>query len=198
MAPTPSPAEWATRRQQMMANQLRPFDVTDLAVLAAFDSIPRETFIAPAAAAMAYLDREAPSAGDSKRLLLAPAVLARLLQAAKIQPGEKALEIAGGSGYSAAIMAALGARVSSLDLDTKAMEAGPFDVILVNGAFERSPEEYLRALADAGRLIGIDASTGAPKAVLVEKMSDSFSRRVLFDANGPRLEEFLRIPEFTF
>jgi protein-L-isoaspartate(D-aspartate) O-methyltransferase len=198
MAPTPSAAQWATRRQHMMANQLRPFDVTDLAVLAAFESVPRETFIAPSAAAMAYLDGEAPSAGDSKRLLLAPAVLARLLQAAKIQLGEKALEIAGGSGYSAAIMAALGATVSSLDLDPDAIGAAPFDVILVNGAFERAPEKFLRALADAGRLIGIDASAGAPKAVLIEKMGSSFSRRVLFDANGPLLEEFRRIPEFTF
>jgi protein-L-isoaspartate(D-aspartate) O-methyltransferase len=198
MAPTPSAVESAARRQQMMASQLRPFDVTDLSVLAAFDAVPRESFVAPAAAAMAYLDREVPSAGDSKRLLLAPAVLARMLQAAKIQPGEKALDVAGGSGYAAAIMAALGAKVSSLDLDPKAIGAGPFGVILINGAFERTPDELLETLADAGRLIGVDASAGAPKAVLIEKMGGSFSRRVLFDANGARLEEFRRVPEFTF
>jgi protein-L-isoaspartate O-methyltransferase len=56
----------------------------------------------------------------------------------------------------------------------------------------------LEALANPGRLIGVDASAGAPKAVLIEKMGGSFSRRVLFDANGARLEEFRRVPEFTF
>ena len=198
MAAPPSAAEWAARRRHMVECQLRPCDVTDLAVLAAFAATPRENFVAPAAAAMAYLDSEVPASGSSKRTLLAPAVLARLLQAARIQPGEQALDIAGGSGYGAAIMAALGAKVASLDADPSAMKAAPFAVILINGAFERAPDELLRTLAEGGRLIGVEAISGAPKAVLIEKVGGAIGRRVLFDANGARLDEFRRAQAFTF
>jgi protein-L-isoaspartate(D-aspartate) O-methyltransferase len=198
MAQSMSPAELDARRQHMVESQLRPCDVTDLAVLGAFASVAREDFVAPGAAPMAYLDREVPDSGPSRRMLLAPAVLARLLQAAKIQPGEKALDVAGGSGYSVAIMNALGAKTASLDSDPAAINAGPFDVILVNGAFERSPDELLQTLANDGRLIGVEAISGAPKAVLIEKVRGAFSRRVLFDAPCRRLDEFRRAPAFTF
>ena len=198
MTASPSPAQWAARRQHMVECQLRPVDVTDQAVLAAFSATARETFVAPEAAAMAYLDRDVPASGASRRMLLAPAVLARLLQAARIQSGEKALDVAGGSGYSAAIMAALGAKVASLDADASALKAGPFAVILVNGAFERSPDELLQMLDEGGRLVGIEAVSGAPKAVLFEKVGGAIGRRVLFDANGARLDEFRRAPAFTF
>jgi protein-L-isoaspartate(D-aspartate) O-methyltransferase len=198
MAASPSAAEWAARRQNMVESQLRTFDVTDLAVLGAFDTVPREAFVAPAAAASAYLDGEVPAAGPLKRMLLAPATLARLLQAAQVKRGEKALEIAGGSGYGAAIMTALGAEAVSLDADPAALKAAPFAIILVNGAFERRPEELLALLADGGRLVGVEAVSSAPKAVLIEKVGAAISRRVLFDANGARLDEFRRAPAFSF
>ena len=198
MAPSPSPAEWAVRRLHMVESQLRPCDVTDLALLTAFNDTPRETYVDPKALATAYLDREAPSSGVPPRMLLAPAVLARLLQAAKIRPGEKALDVAGGSGYSAAIMTALGAKVHSLDKEPSAAAAGPFDVILINGVFERSPDEFVDRLSDGGRLLGIEAISGAPKAVLIEKVGVAISRRQLFDANGAHLSEFRRAEAFAF
>jgi protein-L-isoaspartate(D-aspartate) O-methyltransferase len=198
MAASLSAVDWAARRQNMVENQLRPCDVTDLALLAAFNTIPRENFVAPSAAAMAYLDCEVPAAGASKRMLLAPAVLARLLQAARIQPGEKVLDVADGPGYGGAIIAALGAVVASLDADPASIKSGPFAVIVVNGAFERTPDELVEALADGGRLIGIESISGAPKAVLIEKVGGAISRRVLFDAHGARLDEFRRAPAFTF
>ena len=198
MAPSTSPAEWAVRRLHMVESQLRPCDVTDLAILAAFNETPRESYVEPNALAMAYLDREAPASGFPPRMLLAPAVLARLLQAAKIKPDDKALDVAGGSGYSAAIMTALGAMVHSLDQQPSAASAGPFDVILINGVFERSPDEFVNMLSDGGRLIGIEAISGAPRAVLIEKIGGAISRRQLFDANGAHLSEFRRADAFVF
>ena len=198
MAPSTSPAEWAVRRLHMVESQLRPCDVTDLALLAAFNETPRESYVDPNALALAYLDREAPSSGFPPRMLLAPVVLARLLQAAKITPGEKALDVAGGSGYSAAIMTALGATVHSLDQQPSSAAAAPFDVVLINGVFERSPDEFVNMLSDGGRLIGIEAISGAPRAVLIEKIGGAISRRQLFDANGAHLSEFRRADAFVF
>ena len=198
MAALPYDAEFSARRFHMVENQLRPCDVTDLAILAAFAGTPREAFVAPNATAIVYLDREAPSRGPKSRALLAPVVLARLLQAAKIQPGERALEVAGGSGYGAAIMASLGAKVESLDSDPAAITAGPYAVILVNGAFERSPDDLVGLLADGGRLVGVEAISGAPKAVLIENSAGAVSRRVLFDANASRIDEYRRAEAFVF
>ena len=212
----------AARRQHMVDGQLRSCDVTDQLVLAAFARIAREKFVAAAYVSLAYVDREVPALGAGDRLLLAPMVLAKLIQAANVRPGEKALDVAGGSGYSAAILSDLGAQIVTLESDegaaaaaktllageasvqfaagalTAAAPGGPFDVILVNGAFERSPDELLDQLAEGGRLVGVDASFGAPKAVLVERMGGAASRRILFDATASRLHAFSQSPSFAF
>jgi len=222
MAEAISSDNWAVRRQNMVEGQLRSCDVTDQAVLAAFARIRREAFVAPAFAALAYLDREVPALGARDRLLLAPMVLAKLVQAANVRPGEKALDVATGSGYSAAILASLGAHVVALESDqgavasargllakeksveilagdlTKGAAQGHFDVILVNGAFERSPEELLSQLAQGGRLVGVDASFNTMKAVFIERIAGAANRRVLFDATAPRLQEFRQTPNFAF
>ncbi len=78
------------------------------------------------------------------------------------------------------------------------MAGEAFDVILVNGAFEREPKELLAQLRERGRLVGVDASFASPKAVLIERISGATSRRVLFDATAPRLEDFRRAPVFAF
>jgi protein-L-isoaspartate(D-aspartate) O-methyltransferase len=214
--------EFAARRRIMVDSQLRTCDVTDQAVLAAFADVPRETFVPPAMASLAYLDRDIPALGGAGRLLLAPMTLAKLIQAAGVKPGEKALDVACGSGYSAAILAALGAHVTGLDTDAGALAAakglfgaeqaidwiagdlaegaagGQFGLILVNGAFESAPEKLLSQLTDGGRLIGVDASFRSPRAVIIERISGVLSKRALFDAAAPRLEAFRRLPSFAF
>jgi len=222
MAEAISSDQFAVRRQHMVDGQLRTCDVTDQALLAAFASLAREAFVAPDFASLAYLDRDAPALGACDRLLLAPMTLARLIQAASVGPGEAALDVAGGSGYSAAIMASLGARVVALESDSGAVASarrlladerqveivagdlaegaagGPFDVILINGAFETAPEKLLSLLADDGRLVGVDSSGGAPKAILIERISGQTSRRALFDVTAPRLDAFRKAPSFAF
>jgi protein-L-isoaspartate(D-aspartate) O-methyltransferase len=100
----------AERRRNMVEGQLRTFDVTDFQVLDAFSSLARERF---APAAVAYLDVE--PAGVGGRAMLKPMVLARLIQAARVGPGERALDVAGGAGYTASILAMLGAAVVQLE-----------------------------------------------------------------------------------
>jgi protein-L-isoaspartate(D-aspartate) O-methyltransferase len=214
--------ESALRRQRMVESQLRTSGVTDLPLLAAFAATPRETFVEPNYASLAYSDGEAPALQGGGRLLMAPTTLARLIQAAKPQPGDNALEVAGGSGYSASLLARLGVHVVAsetaeagrgakialagqigVELVVGDSAAGvpvraPFDVILVNGAFEVWPEKLVEQLAEGGRLAGIDASFPAAKAVLIEKAGGAATKRILFDASAPRLEAFRRPPLFAF
>jgi protein-L-isoaspartate(D-aspartate) O-methyltransferase len=206
----------------MVDNQLRPSGVNDLALLAAFAATPREAFVEPAFAALAYLDRDIPALKGRGRLLLAPAALGRLTQAAKPQPRERALDVAGGSAYGACVLARLGLSVVALetpqsgegaraavggqerveivngDLPAGFAAKAPFDVIVVNGAFEIWPEQLIAQLAEGGRLVGFDASFSAPKAVLIEKAGGAVSRRVIGDFAAPHLDDFKRPPQFAF
>jgi protein-L-isoaspartate(D-aspartate) O-methyltransferase len=223
MAPSSSSDPSAVRREHMVEGQLRTCDVTDRAILAAFVEIARERFVEPAFSSLAYHDGCVPALRGGGRLLLAPATLARLIQAAGPRAGERALDVAGGSGYGAAVLARLGLHVVALetakaaegaksllsdektieivvgDLQSGAAVKAPFDLILIHGAFEASPDHLIDQLAQGGRLVGVEASFPAPKAVLIERVVGSaVSRRTLFDASAPALEEFRRRPQFTF
>jgi protein-L-isoaspartate(D-aspartate) O-methyltransferase len=211
------------QRLHMVNGQLRTADVTDLSVLAAFLEVPRERFVAPARTNLAYFDSDPPAAGAERRRLLAPRTLALLLQAAAIAPGESALDVGGGSGYSAALLDHIGASVVALesdrgaasfarealagcagveivegDLAAGAKGRGPFDVIVVEGAFEVSPDALLAELAENGRLVGVDCRAGTPEATLIERRAAGFGRRALFETRATALEAFKRAPSFAF
>jgi protein-L-isoaspartate(D-aspartate) O-methyltransferase len=217
-----SKEEFTARRRNMIDGQLRTSGVVDLNVIGAFAEARREIFVEPAFVSLAYVDREVPALQGAGRMLLAPTTLARLIQAARPQPVIRALDVAGGSGYSAWLLNRLGAQVIALetpdagqgakatltglanieliagDLAAGAPVKGPFDVILVNGAFEAWPEKLIGQLAEGGRLLGVDASFPAPKAVLIEKAEGAATRRVLFDSSAPRLEAFRQVARFEF
>ena len=107
----------AAARRMMVDCQLRTYDITNHALLAAFDTVPREAFVAPACDALAYADRDLPSRGNTQRAILAPMILARMIQALNAGAGAKILDVAGGAGYGAAILAATGAHVTALESD---------------------------------------------------------------------------------
>jgi protein-L-isoaspartate(D-aspartate) O-methyltransferase len=213
----------AAQRLQMVNGQLRVTDVNDLDLLSAFLEVPREAFIAPEQARFAYRDGDQPSLGSGVRRLLAPVVLARLLQAALVNPGDRALDVGGGAGYGAAILARLGAKVTALESDPGTVAAarkcltntpeieilegdlangakgrGPFDVIVIEGAFETEPDALLAELGENGRLVGIEAGSRAQSAVLIERRAGGLSRRVLFETGAASLEAFRRAPDFAF
>jgi protein-L-isoaspartate(D-aspartate) O-methyltransferase len=211
------------RRLLMVNGQLRTGGVVDKAVLAAFFGVARQRFVEPAHASLAYLDRELPARGAKIRRLLAPMVLARMLQAATVVPGDRALDVAGGSGYGAAILAAMGAKVVLLESDAGAAEAaktelhshvnatvvvgpldsgaaalGPFDLIVVEAAFGVFPHRLVTLLADPGRLVGIDASSAPSQAVIYEKTGGAISRRALFETKADLLDGFQPGASFAF
>ena len=209
------------RRLQMVNGQLRTGGVVDKAVLAAFLETPRQRFVKPEHEALAYLDRQLPARGAKARRLLEPMVLARLLQAATVVAGDRALDVAGGSGYGAALLAAMGAKVVLLESDGGAAEAakarlhdrvnvivgpldagasglGPFDLIVVEGAFAVPPDRLFALLADPGRLVGVDASSAPSQAVIYEKTRGAISRRALFETKADLLDGFQPQVSFVF
>lgn len=214
--------DYAQARRLMVDCQLRTFDVNDNTVLDAFDSVPRERFVPPGHEEFAYIDRTLtfePSDGET-RAMPVPMVLARMIQALKIRPGTRTLDVATGFGYGAAILQRLGAEVvaleSSADLASAARErlgdtvdviqapltapakGGPFDAILVEGRVETRPQALLDQLRDDGRLVCVLGPDRAAKATLFVRAGDAFGSRSLFDASLPALKSFAAEPGFAF
>jgi protein-L-isoaspartate(D-aspartate) O-methyltransferase len=73
----------------MVDGQVRTADVTDLRILDAMLEIPRERFVSPASADIAYLDLDLPVGKSGSRRLLKPMVLGKLIHAADIAPGDR-------------------------------------------------------------------------------------------------------------
>src|SRR5438094_9119400 len=118
--------DYTAARAAMVESQLRPQGVTDPAVLEAMGRVEREKFLPSQTRPLAYVDR-AVSMGEG-RLLPAPGVLGQLLTQMNAEPGQRALVIGAGTGYSAAVLAAIGLEVtaleSNLDLAAAAREQG--------------------------------------------------------------------------
>lgn len=206
-------------RRNMVDCQLRTYDITDRAVLAAADSVPREAFVPENFAHLAYLDQSIALPGTG-RALMTPMVIARMIQLLDLQPGEDTLEYGGGSGYGAALMAHMGARVVLWEPDSaaRALAEGAlrlagagqvavagaqppgesFDAILVSGACETPPEALFPLLRSEGRLIVVEGVGRSARVKLYRKSADIVAGRPVFDAAAPALAEFQRPESFVF
>ena len=107
--------DFAAARRNMVDGQVRTADVTDMRILAAMQEVPRERFLPPASAGIAYLDLDVAVSKD--RRLLKPMVFAKLLQAADIAGTDLVLDVGCATGYSAAVIARLAGQVVALEED---------------------------------------------------------------------------------
>jgi protein-L-isoaspartate(D-aspartate) O-methyltransferase len=97
----------------MVARQLRGRGIRDERVLAALQSVPREQFVPDWQRGAAYADEALPiPAGQT---ISQPYMVARMTELLALSPGERVLEVGTGSGYQAAVLATLGARVTTIE-----------------------------------------------------------------------------------
>jgi protein-L-isoaspartate(D-aspartate) O-methyltransferase len=220
-------SEFSIARQNMVDCQVRPSDVTDIGIIDAMLAVPRETFVPEQQRAMAYLDLdlEVGAGASGKRFLIKPAVLAKMLQAAEIAATDNVLVVGCATGYSAAVVAKLAGQVTATesdpDLAAKARDVlaqmgcgnvtvrsaaaadgepadAPYDVIVLDGATEITPEGVYSQLREGGRLVGVFATTQPPRAAIVTRSHGDFGHRALFDATVPVLPGLGRVPAFVF
>ncbi|MDB5474847.1 MAG: protein-L-isoaspartate carboxylmethyltransferase [Phenylobacterium sp.] len=175
-------ADFAAARENMVESQVRTADVTDIRIHDALRDIPRERFVPPGKTYLAYADMEVEYAPG--RWLLKPRDVAKLLQALRPMPGERALAIS--APYAAAVLQAMGLAVTTIDAADPPPE-GSFDLIVCEGAVGRVPAAWLAALATGGRLGVVERDGPVGKACLYLKAEDGVGRRELFDATPPVL-----------
>jgi len=162
----------------MVELQLRNRGIRNPSVLDAMLHVPRHEFVPASLIKAAYDDRPLPL-GDAETISQ-PYMVAAMTEAARVEAGDKALEVGTGSGYQAAILAYLGARVYSVERNPALAEAArerlarlgydgvevvvgdgsegypaaaPYDIIIVTAAAPNVPPILIEQLAEEGRLL---------------------------------------------
>jgi protein-L-isoaspartate(D-aspartate) O-methyltransferase len=217
---------FSTARLKMVDGQVRTNDVTDRRILDAMLTVPREAFVPASRQALAYLDLDLDvSEGSAKRFLIKPQLIGKLLQAAEIGEGDNVLVVGCATGYLAALTAKLARQVTATESDSalvaKAKDAfaaigltnvtckaaacaegdpaaAPYDVIILNGATEVTPDGLFGQLREGGRLVGIWAESRPSRAMIVTRTHGEFGHRPLFDAAAPVLPGLERAAAFVF
>ena len=177
-AAAPPAEDPARARERMVRDQIEARGVTDARTLAAMRKVERHRFVPPEVAALAYADHPL-EIGDGQTISQ-PYIVAVMSEAIGLRGGEKVLEVGTGSGYQAAVLAEMGARVYTMEIvptlarrarETLARlgyrsievregngwagwpEEAPFDAIVVTAAPPTIPEALKAQLRDGGRLV---------------------------------------------
>jgi protein-L-isoaspartate(D-aspartate) O-methyltransferase len=221
--------DFELQRRSMVDTQLRPSGVTDRRILAAMNALPRELFVPASFRQFAYMDGSIevwPAIdGAPPRYLLAPVVLARLVQLAEVGPEDHVLDIGCATGYSTAVLARLAGtaigvepepelahaasealqelELANTSIVSEALREGhagqaPYNVIFLNGSVPEVPDGLFAQLKEGGRLAAIIATSAQPKAWLFVKVKGAASGVPCFDAGAKPLPGFSPAPSFAF
>jgi protein-L-isoaspartate(D-aspartate) O-methyltransferase len=170
--------DYAAEREAMIDRHLKRRGIDQPAILDAFREVPREAFIAPDLAHLAYGDHPLPI--EAGQTISQPYIVGLMIEAAGIKPGDKVLEIGAGSGYAAAVISRIAGqvigierkhdlvevarkRLRALGYDNVAIvegdgtmgcpEEAPFDAILAAASGSHVPQPLIDQLATSGRIV---------------------------------------------
>jgi protein-L-isoaspartate(D-aspartate) O-methyltransferase len=203
-------SDFTAERDAMVERQIESRGIDDPNIIGAFRTVPRELFVSPEYADLAYGDHPLPI--EAGQTISQPYIVALMIEAAGIKPGDKVLEVGGGSGYAAAVIGQIAGtvisverqhdlvalargRLSSLGYDNVRVvegdgtrgcaEEAPFDAILAAASGSHVPQSLIDQLGDGGRLVMPVGDPGwVQKLVKVTKAPDG--KLVTEDLGGVR------------
>ncbi|HET9811969.1 MAG TPA: protein-L-isoaspartate(D-aspartate) O-methyltransferase [Sphingomicrobium sp.] len=170
--------DFAAEREAMVERQIESRGIHDPKILEAFRSVPREQFLAEEYRDLAYGDHPLPI--EAGQTISQPYIVALMIEAAEVRPGDNVLEVGAGSGYAAAVMSRIagkvvaierqhdlvevaGERMRRLGYDNVAIVEGdgtrgcsdhaPYDAILAAASGSHLPQPWIDQLADGGRIV---------------------------------------------
>jgi len=208
-------------RQRMVDAQIRPAQINDPRIISLMRMLPRERCVPPERVEFAYSDQSLPI-GEG-RFLTEPRVIARLIQSAQPQLGERALVIGAASGYTAALLNGLGLAVTAVENVSALSDLGreftrnvapevvwvsgpltqgfsggaAYDLILIDGAIGEIPPALVAQMSPGGRIAGMIASPNrVVSAFIAYNEAGNVTPQRLFDASVPNLRDFA--PEAAF
>ncbi len=216
---------YAQKRSNMIAQQIRPWDVLEPRVLELLALLPRHLFVPAQHKALSYVDMELPLVHG--QVMLAPKVEARILQELDIRDSDDVFEVGTGSGYMAALLGRFSQSVLSVEKYTELAEYSEgrlsecgvsnvtvlqgnglipdprwshraFDVIVLSGGVSQIPEALLGQLKPGGRMVALLGRAPVMQATLIERAAGSVRQTALFDTLTRPLEDQPTQPEFMF
>lgn len=189
---------------ETLAESLRTRGITDERVLAAIAAVDRERFVPPESAAYAWDDVALPIA--SGQTISQPYIVALMTQTLSLRGDETVLEVGTGSGYQAAVLSRLCARVVTIErlpelsfaaeavLDRLGCENvtyrigdgtlgspedAPFNAVIVTAGGPHIPRELYDQLCDGGRMVLPVGTEEEQDLLLVEKTAEGAKRRTV-------------------
>ncbi len=216
-----STTDFHAMRAAMVKSQLRTSDVNDPAILAAMSAVPRERFVDDAQAQTAYHDRLIPI--GQGRVMNPPLVTGRMLTELMPLPNERALVIAGGTGYVAAVLSYLVSHVTMVEDDAALVarakanlsyrenitvveaplvegpaDQAPFDCIFSDGAIDECPPTLTRLLVDDGRLVTGLVDRSVTRLAIGRRAGDAIPLFAFAEMEIAPLPAFRREEAFRF
>ena len=210
-------------RFNMVEQQIRPWDVLDFDILDVLGDIPREAFVTEAQQPYAYSDKTLPLPNGGN--MLEPKIVARMIQALKLAPLNKVLEVGTGSGYATALLGKMAAEVITVDIDAEQQAraktvldnlgyqnityqiadglaaeigGGLFDAIYIGGATNNSPGQLKNQLHEKGGRMVVVGDAPVQRALLIVRDGSSFIETTLFDTLIPKLTSKADAPATSF
>ena len=190
--------DFTAEREAMVDRQLSQRGITEPEILNAFRAVPREAFVSEEYAHLAYGDHPLPI--EAGQTISQPYIVALMIDAAQIGRGDKVLEVGSGSGYAAAVISRIAAKVVGIERQhdlvevsrerlkrlgyenveivegdgTKGVPAeAPFDAILAAASGSHVPKTLVDQLAPNGCLVMPVGEPGwVQKLVKVTKADD--------------------------
>ncbi|HQB36464.1 MAG TPA: protein-L-isoaspartate(D-aspartate) O-methyltransferase [Bacteroidales bacterium] len=189
----------AKGKRKKLVEDLRHKGIDDEEVLRAIGKVPRHVFMDPAFLIHAYVDKAFPI--SSGQTISQPYTVAIQTSLLKVEKRSRILEIGTGSGYQAAVLAEMGAKVYTIErfreLYLKAQatltalgysvdffygdgycgkpQYGPFDGIIITAAIDDIPESLLKQLRTGGRLVApVGKNDGQVMTLVIRQDEDSF------------------------
>lgn len=171
-------SDFADLRGRMVRRQIEGRGIFDPLILDAFREVPREEFVDEGQRKWAYDDHPLPI--EAGQTISQPYIVALMIQAAQIEPGDKVLEVGTGSGYAAAVMSRIAREVVGIERQHDLVEVArerlhrlgydnvrivegdgtrgwpdeaPFDAILAAASGSHVPQPLLDQLSAGGRLV---------------------------------------------
>jgi protein-L-isoaspartate(D-aspartate) O-methyltransferase len=211
-------------RHNMIEQQIRPAEVLDQKVLDVIAATPREDFVPLSYRNLAFVDMMIPLGHN--QAMWTPIMEGRMLQALALRSTDNVLEIGTGSGYTAAMLAKLGRRVTTVESNAElarqaqqnlnrhggrdvTVEIGdgsrnwesdaPYNAIVIGGSLPLMPDAYKLRLKIGGRLFTIVGDAPVMECVLITRLGDQeWTQEALFETDVPALVNAPQPQRFTF